>query len=237
MVENGIHILNKYYDGKFGFITVVTKRNYSEINTIVKYFTSVLSLFSGKFNIVRDNANIEGKNLLLNATEIKGFAEDLYCLVEMYNLMGIKFDETNIMTRVRNLTGRENTSCCASNGCYGGISLISFDKYGNIYPCDLTDSEELRIGSIYEGSQRKNGSTLVKMMGDSIKSNRYFDAISDKDCVMCPWNYFCKGGCRAAAYYKNISGVVDEVECLFNKTIYPLIIRSILSKKVWFEKG
>ena len=48
------------------------------------------------------------------------------------------------------------------------------------------------------------------------------------ECKECPWNYYCKGGCRSRILYSKGKMKYDEVECIFNKIMYERIIENIL---------
>ena len=45
------------------------------------------------------------------------------------------------------LTGKM-LDICSSSGCSGGRRMITFDINGDIFPCDVTDYPEERMGNI-----------------------------------------------------------------------------------------
>lgn len=49
---------------------------------------------------------------------------------------------------LHNLTTRRPVSFCHSRGCQSGYRMLSFGMDGGLYPCDLTDIEELKLGDI-----------------------------------------------------------------------------------------
>lgn len=229
-VEAGIRALRKYYGSRFGGITVVTKYNDMDIGDIVKYYVNELGMYQFKFNIVRDNPNAKEKGLGLNLEEVARFADNLCDVMELYYIMGIPLSEGNIQMRRENLLKRSSYSCCISNGCQGGRRILSFDRKGDIYPCEMMDYPEEKIGSIYRDGRLDEGARLTAQLECAIKQNPFFAEKKCDACVDCPWFYFCRGGCTSKMRYLGKVGEIDETECVLNRVIYPRIIQSILKK-------
>ena len=228
LVEKGISNLKKYYGKNLSGITVITKYNYKDIVKIIDYFTNELGISSMKFNIVRDNPNANERRIGLSLEEVREFANKLFDTIELYNVLGIKFDEGNIHVRTSNLLERTNNNYCLSNGCKGGTNLLSIDMNGDIYPCEMMDYKEVKIGSIYKDGKISSNSDLIKQINDSKKSSIYFKKKINKECKNCPWQYYCKGGCTSRILYSNGKMKYDEIECEFNKVIYERIINQML---------
>lgn len=228
LVKKGVSNLKKYYGNDVGGITVVTKYNYQDITEIIDYFTNELGISSMKFNLVRDNPHANEEGIGLTKEEVKWFANQLFDVVELYNLLGISFSEGNIESRTMNLTERTNYSYCNSNGCKGGKNLISIDMNGNIYPCEMMDYKEVKIGSIYQDNKLTGNNELINQISNAEKNNIYFSKKVNKECHNCPWYYYCKGGCTSRILYTNGKMKYDEIECEFNKVIYEKIIDKIL---------
>ena len=114
-------------------------------------------------------------------------------------------------------------SCCISHGCQGGRKMISFDHDGNIFPCEMIDFPEEKIGSIYE----KEG--IETMINRAMQRNKFFLPKKDERCRACPWWYYCQGGCSSRNRYLNRDGEIDEIECALNRSIYPRLIKEILN--------
>ena len=101
--------------------------------------------------------------------------------------------------------------------------MISFDFYGNIYPCELIGIQDVRLGSIHS---RK---TLNELISDAETCNPYFAEKTDGRCKACPWNYYCRGGCTSAILIQKKSGCKTDAEnCTVNHMLYPLLIKLIL---------
>ncbi len=228
MVRKGIKNLKKYYGDNVSGITVVTKYNYKDITDIINYFTNELKISSMKFNIVKDNPNANEDRIGLSLEEVRFFANKLFDVVELYNLLGIKFSEGNIQMRISNLNERSNNSYCISNGCKGGINLLSIDINGDIYPCEMMDYKNVKIGSIYKDGKLSSNYDLISQINKSKKNNIYFQKKINSECKSCPWQYYCQGGCTSRIIYSNGKMKYDEVECEFNKIIYERIIEQTL---------
>lgn len=229
-VKAGILALRKYYGSRFGGITVVTKYNNMYISDIVKYYVDELGMNQFKFNIVRDNPNAKEKELGLSLEEVGRFANNLCDVVELYHIMGVPLFEGNIQMRKENLLKRSSYSCCISNGCQGGRRIVSFDRKGDIYPCEMMDYPVEKIGSIYRDGRLNEGAALTAQMECAIEKNPFFVEKKSDVCTDCPWFYFCRGGCTSKMRYLGRVGEIDETECVLNRIIYSRIIKSILNK-------
>lgn len=226
LVERGICTLQKYYGEDIGGITVVTKYNYRYVKEMLDYYIYKLHLVSMKFNIVRDNIYAPEQKLALKEEEVSWFANEMMDYLQAFRCLGANFSEGNIEVRAKNLLQRSNMSCCISHGCQGGRKMISFDQAGNIYPCEMLDFPEEKIGSIYEEE------SLESMVKRAAQQNRFFLPKKEKRCEMCPWWYYCQGGCSSRNRYLNRDGRVDEVECTLNCAIYPRLIQEILKGNI-----
>jgi uncharacterized protein len=226
LVERGIRNLQKYYGKDLGGITVVTKYNFQYVKEMLDYFIFKLHLTCMKFNLVRDNAHASKKNLALNEDEVIWFANELMDYLQAYRSLGVHFSEGNMEVRVKNLLHRSNASCCISHGCQGGRKMVSFDRLGNIFPCEMIDFPEEKIGSIYEED------SLEEMVKKAMQKNLFFLPKIDERCNTCPWWFYCQGGCSSRNRYVGRDGKIDEVECALNRTIYPRLVEEILKGNI-----
>lgn len=226
LVERGIRNLQKYYGDDIGGITVVTKYNYKNIKKILDYFIYELHLTSMKFNLVRDNNHAPEQKLALDEEEVFCFANELMDYLWAFRRLGANFSEGNIEIRIKNLLQRSNISCCISHGCQGGKRMVSFDQVGNIFPCEMIDFPEEKIGSIYEDD------SIEIMVKEAVKKNKFFLPKKEKQCIECPWWYYCQGGCSSRNRYLNRNGKIDDVECALNRAIYPRLIEEILNGNI-----
>lgn len=222
LVERGIQNLQKFYKKDFGGIAVVTKHNFRYVKEMLDYYIYRLQLKTIKFNIVRDNAHAPEQNLALSEEEIKWFATELMDYLQAFRHMGAEFTEGNLSMRASNLLSRSRGSYCISCGCQGGRNMVSFDQNGNIFPCEMIDFPEEKIGSVYDDAD------LNRQVEAAIEKNRFFLPKKDKRCEGCPWLYYCQGGCSSRNRYLNRDGRIDRVECCLNQVMYPRLIEYIL---------
>lgn len=216
-VIRGIKCLNNAgYDGKLGAICVITKNNYNEIDRIMEHFITELNLKNIKFNLVRTNE----KNIKLSEEKIKRFATKMMnTTVKMTENEKNNFFISDIRDRIENLLFRCNNSICISCGCMSGRKMISFNKDGDIFPCEMSDFESEKIGNIYEDED------LIKIIKKSIDASELYKERKIKRCDKCPWWYYCRGGCKANKVYQyTFAKNIDKHECIYNRVIYKKII-------------
>ncbi|MCD7951296.1 MAG: radical SAM protein [Erysipelotrichaceae bacterium] len=221
-VLKGIRALQKYYGNNIGIICIITKYNIDKVKEMVKYFYFDLNIHSVKFNIVRDNPNALASSLQPSFAQIETFVDALFNELLAYNMLNIAFSEGNIQTRLDNLINAKQANICESRGCKGGRRMLAFDYKGDIYPCEVIDFPELKIGSVYDKE------LLEIQLQKAYQNNVYFDKHTEQKCQKCPWLIFCQGGCTSRQFYCQQKSC-DEVTCLINRKIYPAIIENILA--------
>ena len=139
--------------------------------------------------------------------------------------------ESNILDKCCNLLGRPRENMCNSRGCRGGVSFISFDRDGNIYPCEMIGRPEMKLGNV------SNGEDLIELITEAYTSNPYYAPRQTEGCQGCPFFYYCRGGCKACSLaYGKQAAEVDDIECGINKALYPMLIELILEVPGMVEK-
>lgn len=217
----GLKNLQKYYGKNIGVITVVTKYNINRVDDMIDDLMK-LNLHGAKFNIVRDNRFACEQNLTPNADEIREFYRRLFEKVLECWEHGYELYESTIGTRMANVLFSDHSNCCESCGCTGGRSIFSFDMAGGIFPCELTDFEEERIGSIYDEN-------AVSRLYCGRKDSIFAKDRTEEKCRECPWEFYCRGGCTSRVLYQGEHGI-DSVACAVNSTLYPLIFELIVKR-------
>lgn len=226
LVEKGIFHLQKYYGKNIGGIAIITKYNYRQISKMLDYFIYHIGLSHMKFNLVRDNSNAKEEKLALTKEETEVFLQELTECLDAFQSMGADFSEGNIATRAKNLLERNGTNYCLSHGCQGGRRIVSFDYKGDVYPCEMTDFPEEKIGSVFEDTP------LDEQIQAAIEKNYFFLPKKNEKCKECCWWYYCGGGCSSRNRYLGRNGEIDETECLLNCILYPKIIERILDGRI-----
>ena len=211
-VLRGIQNVKKYYGDNFGIINTITWNSIDYIEDILDFYAKDIDIKHVKFNFVHESEF--ATNLCLNKEQVINGTKRVYKKIMSLNM--------NIRHKLLNLLIRDNSDICVSRGCMGGMNMIVFDMEGYIYPCELTDYAEERIGNVKETVD------LIKIVKDAKETKAYFKEKEDVSCLSCSWKYFCKGGCSIKA---KLSGTKkDDLECTINNTLYPEMIESILNK-------
>lgn len=226
-VVNGIRNLQKAGFSSFGTISVLTSQSIDHISELASYLVKELHIWNLKFNLVRTS---EDSPLAVPLEKINTFVEELCESIVRLAEEGYPVSEGNLIERIYNLLLRKERNICKSRGCMGGRKMISFNRSGEIFPCEMTDYSEERIGSI-------TNPDLLGQIQEAVNKSAYFKECRIEQCNTCPWWYYCKGGCHTAIRYKkkNYEGV-DDIECRINQKIYPILIDIILNRPYLIEK-
>lgn len=222
-VEKGIEQLRRAGYERFGSITVVTRCTYQHLEEVVRYLSEDLKLPSIKLNLMRQTDR--NRDMALDLDEIEPYTEKLLSCLRNCMSSGIQIVEMNVSQRIANLLFRPCDNICNAHGCHGGYRMLSVDSNGNVFPCELTDDPAYAFGTIGE-------KPIDQMVSDAI-SNRhiYFQDRVREECNCCPWQFYCRGGCKAAAKYNyGDPRKTDRTECAFNRAIYPKLVEIILNE-------
>jgi uncharacterized protein len=138
--------------------------------------------------------------------------------------MGKGIHISDITIRLKNLLVSEGKNICKSKGCMGGKRIISIDRNGNIFPCEMIDFEGENIGNIL------NEDDLIDQINNAIEHHSFFNDRQNEDCINCPWAVFCRGGCTSSVRFISNEDSIDISECALNKIMYPSIIELLLTE-------
>ncbi len=210
------------YGQNIGIVCVITHDSLNHISEIVDYFANELKLSRVKMNIIKDSDELQNKSLCLSNEEISSFWRHLLDKIISTNKRGIPFGENTIIAMLHNLTTHRPTSFCHSRGCQAGYRMLSFGIDGGIYPCDLTDHAELKLGDIY--SKKSLNATI----SSQVFSNPLLKLQRPYRCNDCSWQAFCDGGCKTMRLF-NLNNEFDQADCIRNQTLYPLLIELIMN--------
>lgn len=217
----GIHCALKNGCDNIGAISVITTKNIGHIYESLKELIVQHKAKSIKCNVVKQTKQSDIENF--NEIQIQDFAIELLNAVIKLRLEGFCFQESNIIERLHNLLNRSNSNICNSNGCTGGKRMVSFDSYGNIFPCEMVDFPDEKLGDIF------NNQPLHEMIERAIIEKDYFSDKYDTKCDKCPWWSYCKGGCSTSLKYQGCApNTIDKSECSFNIALYSAIVKLIV---------
>ena len=225
IVEKNLQQARQLYGERLGTITTVTSKNVDGIEDILEYYAVQLHLTNVKFNFVHESMFSNCDGLCLDKEKIaEATVRILQKIVEL-NERGYYISEYNMKTKLVNILYQKYTDICHSQGCCGGRKMITFDMEGRIYPCELTDTPEENIGSIYDGTD------LIALVSDAAQKRDFFIPKRADVCRDCEWYLFCRGGCtvRAISAGKR-PPAIDEIECAVNRSLYPALVELVRTK-------
>lgn len=225
VVERNLIRLYEAYEGNISVIATVTRETYSRIDDIICYLVKELHLQNIKINFVHKSSFVDNTDLCMTSEEI-GFSA-LQILKTLINLTKEDYtvSDYNIYTKLMNLLFNQRNDVCICDGCHGGRRMITFDYHGNVFPCDVTDYPEECLGNI------STEPDLVSMVEKAIPQKSYFKEKKQPQCGSCPWYCYCRGGCTVHVKTQGDEPpAVDEIECAVNRTLYPELVRLIISE-------
>ena len=227
IVRNLKMIHEKYPNDSIGSLSVNSIFSKNHIAENVNYLVNEIGFHSIKFNLVHPSGsnNFDNK-ILLKEEDIQQFVQDLVNAVVNCIKSENSCVEINIFDKLGNLLDCSDRNICNSRGCRGGLSFISFDQQGNIYPCEMIGRTEYCLGNVAD-----EHNDLVELIKEARSNNDYYAQRNLNSCNDCPFIFFCRGGCKASclAYGKKPCDV-DQMECALNKSLYPILIELILTK-------
>lgn len=224
-VEDTIRRLQNVYGDDISIIATVTRHSAPCLEQMLDYFARDLHLKNIKINYVHKSSFQENSGLCLNADEISRCAARIFDRILEFQKEGVCISEYNLWIRVMNLLTGKMLDICSSSGCSGGRRMITFDINGDIFPCDVTDYPEERMGNI------DTHPDLHRLIQESAAQMNYFKEKKAPECSVCPWHVYCQGGCTVHTKCAGVlPGQIDQIECSVNRTLYPRIIRLILER-------
>ena len=205
-----------------GGICVLTEKSVGHVREILDYADRVLRVRGLKLNPMHRPA-YPCSAVPVTGDGLSSLAREIVQAVRDIRREGRALHETGTADRLMNLLFRTEGNICHSCGCCGGRRMVSFDMDGGIYPCELTDWPDERLGTITDGRD------LDEMIAAAIPGRAYFREKKKEACGRCPWWYYCRGGCSSAVKYLGREGdTADECECRINCAMYPLLVRLLL---------
>lgn len=225
LVSDAINRLKRTEKEHTAVLATITKYSADKVEDILEYFAVELGIKRVKLNFVHKSSFVDNESLCLNPEEISD------CIVRLFHKelellkRGYQIYEYNICTKLRNLVLNEKTDICMCRGCNGGKKMLTIDCKGDIYPCDVTDYPEEKIGNLSDTRD------FIQMVQDALDQTPYFMKKHDDKCDTCPWYYYCRGGCTVHVKCAGKpAGSIDDIECATNTALYPLLVKLILEE-------
>lgn len=98
--------------------------------------------------------------------------------------------------------------------CGAGVTSLSIDADGNVYPCHMLHQPEFAMGNAFTDTMECILCSNVARQFKSLDS-RAFD-----NCQSCRHRPICGGGCRARAFYSRGSLEADDPYCALSDAYY-----------------
>lgn len=224
-IRNAIQLTKKYYGENMTVLATITKQTVDHVSEILEHFANDLKLKRVKLNFAHKSGFKDEDSYCVYENDVaEGTIAIMNKIIEL-NENGISFMEYNFWIKLYNILTNRERDICLSRGCSGGKDMITIDMDGGIYPCDVTDFPEERIGMIDDSIE------LPDMVKAAMSEKDYFALKSCDECKQCPWKHFCNGGCTVRIKCTGGQrGSIDRNECSINKVMYPRIIRLIQEK-------
>lgn len=224
-VEHAIRRLQNIYGDDVSIIATVTRHSVSCLEQMLDYFAGDLHLKNIKINYVHKSSFQDNSGLCLNADEISRCAARILDRILVLQEEGLCISEYNLWIRIMNLLTGRKLDICSSRGCSGGRRMIAFDINGDIFPCDVTDYPEERMGNI------DTHPDLHHLIQKASAQMNYFKEKTAPECSICPWHAYCRGGCTVHTKCAGVlPGQIDQIECSVNRALYPRIVKLILER-------
>lgn len=224
-VEKNLIKLSEIYEGNVSIIATITKYTYQDVEKILRYLVADLNLSNIKINFVHKSSFVDNDEMCMTDDEIADCTIKILETLVNLSEKGYSVGEYNIYTKINNLVYNRKSDVCICDGCHGGRKMLTLDYQGDIYPCDVSDYPEERLGNIADNDN------LVELIENSMNSHPYFLIKKEKKCNDCPWYCYCRGGCTVHVKTQGENPPkTDYIECSINHALYPRLIEMILSK-------
>ena len=232
IVSNLKAIMEQYPDCNIGTLSVNSAYSMGNISENVDFIVNNIGIANIKFNLVHPSGGCDfNDEILIPKENLSEYIRRVLAAVIEQIDKGHHCYESNIADKLCNLIGIPKDNMCNSMGCRGGVTFISFDREGNIYPCEMIGHPEMKLGNVSDGND------LVDLIVEAHNSNPYYAPRKVQSCQGCPFFYYCRGGCKACSLaYGKEAAEVDEAECEINKALYPMLIELILDNPDLVEK-
>lgn len=109
----------------------------------------------------------------------------------------------------------------AKKNCGAGVTEISVDADGSVYPCHMLQFSELGMGNLFSGTIEDALASRVAKQFAAL----HVDNLAA--CSECARRYLCGGGCRAEAYYAKDLQSVPHSSCVLNQSFFDEIEKQV----------
>ena len=224
-VESKIFELNKKYpENPGGVIAVITDDNVDlmpEIALLAKLF-GFRDIVLRPISKLGRGDNFDGGDIFMEKY-VTGLFKILNSVITpFYEQTGEFFNERSISLTFKHLLRPERPFMCERTPCGAGRNICVVNPDGNVYACNQSVDEKLRLGNVLTDSF----SDMTKSNVASMYSNRTIDKI--EACSNCAVSTFCNSPCAYGAYKKYGDILGKSPECALMKSRFVKALTGLL---------
>lgn len=136
---------------------------------------------------------------------------------EMFYLNEVELDDLG------NMEAAQDTSVClqCKRTCGAGVTTLSVDADGSVYPCHMLHLKEYCLGNAYRDSAQAIIASSTASLFRSLCAAQF------PGCSDCSHRVICGGGCRARALYSNGSLSSKDPYCSLFSSYYSRITHNL----------
>lgn len=112
----------------------------------------------------------------------------------------------------------------AKKNCGAGVTEVSVDADGSVYPCHMLQFPEFRMGNLFSGTIEDALASRVAKQFAAL----HVDNLAG--CSECARRHLCGGGCRAEAYYAKDLLSVPHSSCVLNQNYFDEIEKQVVQQ-------
>lgn len=112
----------------------------------------------------------------------------------------------------------------AKKNCGAGVTEVSVDADGSVYPCHMLQFPEFRMGNLFSGTLEDALASRVAKQFAAL----HVDNLAG--CSECARRHLCGGGCRAEAYYAKDLLSVPHSSCVLNQNYFDEIEKQVVQQ-------
>ena len=108
------------------------------------------------------------------------------------------------------------------NGCEAGNKLVSVAANGDVYPCHMLHTPEMKIGSLSD--------MQIPLRNIVFSNNNPFQKLTCsaiRECKECKYKELCGGGCRGRSFHNYKDIFSPDSYCNFIKSYYTMMMKNI----------
>lgn len=234
-VYKAINLL-KQYGVPFGVITVLSKKNVEYVKEIIEFFLKegIKGITLNYFVPFGRGEYFKNELEITDAQLYQAYEVVLELLInnisEENKGIKVSFREQTLKSLLLNINGIF-TNMCFVSPCGALFDQLSFDPYGNVYPCDdFSPFPEFILGNINKLPLKE-----IIISSNIIETLKRRNVENMPTCKKCAWKTICGGGCPAKSYLKHGHIYYRHIYCDFMKKFILKLFHVIEENKTFLN--